>query len=322
MKTLSILFGSLAAAAIAALATGQSAADKDMLWAYPVASAVVTKPPVPAIEGPQQVAGSAKSYTQAELDLMSIGVDWFPDLHAPMPRIVRDGTANGGFACGSCHLATGLGHPESSDMAGLTADYIAKAMAEYRSGVRQDPIRMTAIAKATSEEDVREAARWFSGLTSPVAHWTRVVEAKVVPKTYLGQGRMRFVDPDATGNEPIGGRIISLPEDAARARRRDPSSGFVAYVPPGSVARGKALANGTGGKTLQCLICHGDGLRGVGNIPRIAGQHPIFIFRQLRGFKGGANNGPEAQLMKPVVARLTDSDMVDLAAYVGSLPIK
>jgi cytochrome c553 len=252
---------------------------------------------------------------------MSIGVDWFPDRHAPMPRIVRDGTTNGGFACGSCHLANGLGHPESSDMAGLPADYIVKAMREYRSGLRKDPVRMTGIGAATSEDEVREAAQWFASLKPSTIRWTRVIETKTVPKTYLGQGRMRFVDPDAAGTEPLGERIISLPEDATRARRRDPSSGFVAYVPVGSVERGKKLATSVGGKTLQCVICHGDGLRGVGNIPRIAGQHPIYIVRQLYAFKNGNNNGPEAQLMKAVVANITDKDIIDLASYVGSLQI-
>ncbi len=313
------VLGLVAAGVVVAVA--QAPAGKDMLWAFPVVSAMVNKPPIPVVEGPQQLEGSTKAYTQAELDLMSIGVDWFPDRHAPMPKIVRDGSTNGGFACGSCHLANGLGHPESSDMAGLPADYIIKAMAEYRSGLRTDPVRMTGIAKATSEEDVREAAQWFASLKPNIAHWTRVVEATTVPKTYIGPGRMRFVDPDASGTEPLGDRIISLPEDVTRARRRDPTSGFIAYVPEGSVARGKALANGTGGKTLQCTLCHGPELRGLANIPRIAGQHPIFLVRQLYGFQGGANNGPDTQLMKAVVADLTDKDIIDLAAYVGSQPI-
>jgi hypothetical protein len=43
---------------------------------------------------------------------------------------------------------------------------------------------------------------------------------------------MRFVSP---GNEmePIGNRIITLPQDQSRATLRDPHSGFVAYVPRG-----------------------------------------------------------------------------------------
>jgi cytochrome c553 len=319
-KRLSLFAVSSVLVVTAATGAGQTPKDKDMLWAYPVASAVINKPPVPEVQGPQHLRGSDKAYTQPELDLMSIAVDWYPDQHAPMPKIVRDGQDNGGFACGSCHLANGLGHPESGDMVGLTPEYFIKTMAEYKSGARKDPIRMTAIAQATSEQDVKEAADWFAMLKPVTPHWVRVVEAPTVPKTYLGQGRMRFVDPDG-GTEPIGNRIIMLPEDAARARARDPASGFIAYAPPGSMARGKALVEtGGGGKTFQCTLCHGEGLKGIGNIPRIAGVHPIYLVRQLYNFKTGANNGPEAQLMKPVVANLTDEDIVSLAAYIGSLP--
>lgn len=307
-------------AAASAFAADPAPSDQ-MLWAFPVSSAVINKPPVPVIEGQQHVAGSSKGYTQEELDLMSIAVDWFPDSHPPMPRIVRDGSANGGFACGSCHLANGLGHPESSDLVGLTPEYFIQTMADFKSGARKDPVRMTGIAQATSEQDVREAAEYFTSLKPTVEHWTRVVEAATVPKTYLGQGRMRFVDP-AGGTEPIGNRIISVPQDAAKARARDPSSGFIAYVPPGSIERGRALVSDGGhGKTFACAICHGPGLTGVGNIPRIAGRHPIYLVRELYNFKTGANDAANAQLMKPVVANLTDRDIVDLAAYIGSLPI-
>src|SRR4029450_2490503 len=111
-------------------------------------------------------------------------------------------------------------------------------------------------------------------------------------------GRMRFVDPKATGMEPIGNRIITLPEDQTRARLRDPKSGFVAYVPPGSLAKGKKFVEtGNGGRGVQCAICHGEGMKGLANVPRIAGLHPIYIARQLHLFKEGDRNGPDAALM-------------------------
>src|ERR1700741_4830959 len=90
----------------------QAPAGKDLIWAFPTAVAVVNKPPVPEVEGPQRIAGSARSYTQAQLDNLSSPPDWFPDEHAPMPRVINDGTVNKGFACSSCHLPNGLGHPE------------------------------------------------------------------------------------------------------------------------------------------------------------------------------------------------------------------
>jgi cytochrome c553 len=309
-------------AAETAILLAQAPAGKDLVWAYPVGSAIVAgKHPIAEIEGPQQLPGSTRKYTQKELDNLAAPPDWFPDSHAPMPAIVRDGKGNGGFACGSCHLANGMGHPESGDVQGLTADYFIQTMRDYRTGVRKDPIRMTAIAQATSEQDVREAAAYFATL-KPVARWSIVEERAMVPKTFLGQGRMRFIDVDMPGMEPIGNRIITVPEDVRKAIMRDPrtGAGFISYVPPGSLARGKALAAGGNGKTLDCTICHGEGLRGLGDVPRLANVHPIYLVRQLYNIQTGANNSAGAQLMKRVVAKLTDEDIVALSAYAGSLP--
>jgi cytochrome c553 len=214
---------------------------------------------------------------------------------------------------------SGYGHPESSDLMGLPADYIVRQMADFKSGVRKEPIRMALIGQATSDEDVRAAAEWFASLKPSPTPWVRTIEAATVPKTYLGPGRMRFAHPDG-GTEPIGNRIIMLPEDVPRARLRDPHSGFVAYVPVGSVARGKALVEtGGDGRTVACAICHGDDLQGLGTIPRIAGHHPIYTVRQLHLFKDGSRNGVEAALMKRAVEKLTDEDIVAIAAYLGSV---
>src|SRR5258708_20909891 len=87
------------------------------------------------------------------------------------------------------------------------------------------------------------------------------------------------------GDEPIGNRIIELPQDPARAESRDPHSGFVAYVPAGSIAKGKELVTAGGsGKTIACAICHGPSLAGLGEIPIIAVHSPMSIFCQLYYF--------------------------------------
>ncbi len=314
--------GVLLAAAGTAAVLAQAPAGKDLVWAFPVASAVVQgKPPIEELHGPQTLDGSKLSFTQQQLENLSAAIDWFPEQRPPMPGVVKDGSTNGGFACATCHLANGMGHPESGDIQGLTVQYMIQAMEDYRTGVRKDPIRMTAIAKATTEAQVREAAAWFAAL-KPVPRWSIVEERAMVPKTYLGQGRMRFVDKDAPGMEPIGNRIITVPEDVRKAIQRDPrtGAGFISYVPPGSLARGKALAAGGGGKTIDCTICHGEGLKGSGDVPRLAGVHPIYLVRQLYNIQTGANNSAGAQLMKRVVANLTDEDIVALSAYAGSLP--
>ncbi len=212
---------------------------------------------------------------------------------------------------------SGLGHPESADLTGFTADYFVQQMADFRTGVRRDYARMNGISKEVSEEEARQAAEWFAAL--PRRRFSRVVEAAMVPKTFVGQGRMRFVDPQG-GTEPIGNRIITLPEDQEKARLRDPRSGFVSYVPPGSLAKGQTLVDtGGAGKTIACAICHGEGMKGLANVPRIAGLHPIYTARQLYLFKDGSRSGPDAPLMKKPVAQLTDEDILNISAYLGSL---
>jgi cytochrome c553 len=80
-----------------------------------------------------------------------------------------------------------------------------------------------------------------------------------------------------------------------------------------------ALASSGIGKTVTCAVCHGEGLKGLGDVPRIAGLHPIYIVRQLSSFQTGASAGSAAALMKRVVANLTEDDMIALAAYAASL---
>jgi len=110
-----------------------------------------------------------------------------------------------------------------------------------------------------------------------------------------------------------------VPENPERVTCRDPHTGFVAYVPTGSIAKGEALATtGGAGKTTACIACHGPALTGLGPIPRIAGHSPNYIVRQLAGFQVGARNSDLDQLMKGVVVNLTQDDIISLAAYVAS----
>jgi cytochrome c553 len=296
------------------LLPGLAIAAENPDWAYPA-----TPKPAPADSAVQkQVPGSAKKYTQAQIDDGFNPPDWFPDEHPPMPEIVSNGKKPA-RACALCHLPTGDGHPESSSLAGLHVTYLVRQMAEFKNGGRKG-IRANAmieIAKAISDEDVRAASEYFARLKPGV--WTKVVETATVAKTYVGSGAMRFASPDG-GTEPLGNRIIVLPQDAARAHSRDPHSGFIDYVPVGSIAKGKALVTGGGsGQTLPCAICHGATLKGLGEVPGIAGRPPIYVVRQLNDMQNGNRTGSLAELMKAVVAKLTIEDMVAIAAYLGSL---
>jgi cytochrome c553 len=291
-------------------------AAKEPGWAFPVQQG--TLPPEPP--GPKTLAGSSKTYTPEEIDNLLAPPDWLPNDHPPAPSIVQKGHA-GALACGSCHLMSGTGHPESADVTGFSAEYLMQQMADFKSGARKDVARMNGIAKELSDDETREAVAWFALLKS--RRNNKIVEADTAPKTFNGQGRMRFVDP-AGGTEPIGNRIISVPVDVTRARMRDPNTEFVSYVPVGTLARGKTLVEtGDGGRTVACATCHGPTMLGQGTAgilaPRLAGQHPIYLARQLYLFKDGSRNGGTAALMTPVVANATDADILAISAYLASL---
>jgi len=137
---------------------------------------------------------------------------------------------------------------------------------------------MISLAKAATDAEVEAAAAYFSALKPRAV--IKVVEADTVPRTYV-TGR-HLAASSTGGREPIGQRIVEVPEDLERFVSRDARSRFIAYVPPGAVQKGQALAaSGGGGKTVQCGVCHGTDLKGLGPIPGIAGRSPSYIVRQL-----------------------------------------
>jgi cytochrome c553 len=193
---------------------------------------------------------------------------------------------------------------------------------DFRSGARKSsepaslPINlMITVAKSVSDAELRTAADYFSALRPKP--WIRVVETDAVPATRVA--RWMLVPAPETATEPIGQRIIELPESLERTELRDDASGFIAYVPAGSIQAGEALVvSGGGGKTTSCAMCHGDGLKGLGQLPALAGRSPSYIVRQLYDMRGNVRNGPWAGLMKAVVARLSQEDMTAIAAYIAS----
>jgi cytochrome c553 len=282
-------------------------------WAFPVTDKV--QPLLPADEQPHTVPGSDKSYTRKQIDDLFNPPDWYPDLHPPMPQIVAHGESTTVRACGSCHLPTGTGHDESAYVAALPAGYFVRQMVDYKSGARKGSGSMTTIAKAISEEDVHAAADYFAALKP--RPWIRVVETDTVPKTYVGPGNKRLRLPGGE-TEPIGNRIIEIPEDEEVALNRDPRSGFVALVPKGSIAKGQALVTTGADKTLPCAICHGPTLKGLGEVPPIAGRQANYVVRQLFSIQDGTRGGASSALMQQVVERLTIDDMLAIAAYTAS----
>jgi len=289
-------------------------AGADLEWAYQVFEEELVEVDENA---PRTVPGSSRSYTQLEIDDLWNPPDWFPDDHAPLPEVVARGAGENVRACASCHLTSGMGHPESSQLAGLSVGYMLRQMADFKSGARTDRFWMNEFAEAISDEDARAAVEYYAAI-API-DWVEVIETDTIPRNYVGDGRMRFRHPDG-GTEPLGNRILEFPQDRTLATARHPYTGFVAYAPIGSIARGEELATtGGAGRTIQCAICHGEGLKGLGEVPGIAGSSPIYTVRQLNDIKTGARSGSLTALMLASVENLTEEDIVALAAYLASL---
>ena len=264
--------------------------------------------------------GSTASFTLAQIRDGFGPADWFPGDHPPMPPIVSQGRRDAMItACSLCHYPNGKGRPENAGVSGLPFGYIVQTMTDFKNNVRKsaDPRktntnRMIAFTKGMSDDEMKAAAAYFSSMKwTP---WIRVVETDSAPRTRIAAGMFVAIEGADAGKEALGQRIIETPENAeATGVLRNPRSGFVAYVPKGSIKKGEALA--TRG---QCSLCHGPNLEGLGPVPGIAGRSPSYMVRQMYDMQHGLRAGVWTELMKRVVGTLSTDDMLNLAAYAAS----
>src|SRR5499427_9207821 len=272
-------------------------------WAYaipqPPPGGAAAAPAATPDTSPKQLPGSTLTFTRQQISDGFGPADWFPGDHPKMPEIVAHGKRPDVRACGLCHYPNGKGRLRKSS--------------ESR---KANTNLMIQYAKLLTPEELKEAAEYFGAM--PWTPWVRVVETSTVPKM-VSRGGI-WIPVEGGEKEPIGTRIIETPENPERTEiLRDPRSGFIAYAPMGSIKKGEALAKNGGGKTVECGTCHGADLKGLGPVPGIAGRSPSYLVRQMYDMQTGARHGEWAELMKPVVAKLGDEDLVNIAAYVSSL---
>ena len=317
----------LVAAVVLGASTGPRAAASMPDWAYaipqPPPGGAPAAAPAPDTT-PRQLPGSTLTFTRQQISDGFGPADWFPGDHPRMPEIVAHGKRPDVRACGLCHYPNGKGRQENAGVSGLPVSYFIQTMNDFRDGLRKsaEPRKantnlMIQYAKTMTADEIKEAAQYFGAM--PWTPWVRVVETSTVPKM-VSRGGI-WIPVEGGEKEPIGTRIIETPENPEHTEiLRDPRSGFIAYAPVGSIKRGEALARtGGGGKTEACATCHGADLKGMGPVPGIAGRSPSYLVRQMYDMQAGARHGEWAELMKPVVAKLGEDDLVNIAAYVSSL---
>jgi cytochrome c553 len=320
MKTIFCVVAMMALASVVFAAGGQPD------WAYaippaPPAGAAPATPPPPDTSM-KHLPGSTLEFTRAQISDGFGPADWYPGDHPKLPDVVAHGKRPDVRACSLCHYPNGKGRPENAGVAGLPIPYFLQTMGDFRNGSRKsaEPRKantnvMINIAKGMTEEEIKAAAEYFGSMRwSP---WIKVVETAMVPKTRIAGGM--YLTLEGNEKEPIGKRIIETPENAEDTEvLRNPRSGFFAYVPMGSIKKGETLVTTGGGKTTACGVCHGADLKGMGPVPGLAGRSPSYLARQMYDMQQGARKGIWSELMKPVVARLTEDDMVAIVAYTAS----
>ena len=309
----------------AAAAAGISAAADLPAWAYGIPATAAPagapgrggQPPQAPDTSLKRIPGSNLEFTLAQIRDGFGPADWFPGDHPPMPEIVAKGRRPDIRACALCHYPNGKGRAENAPITGYPVAYFVQQMLDFKNGVRKsaDPKKgntniMIAIAKAMTDEEIKASAEYFGSMKwTP---WIKVVETDTVPKTRIAGGL--FLALDGAEKEPLGQRIIEVPENTEMTEvYRNPRSGFIAYAPVGSIRKGEALV-----KSMQCGVCHGADLKGLGPVPGIAGRSPSYTVRQMVDMKLDARKGLWADLMKPVVANMSDADMLAIAAYAAS----
>jgi cytochrome c553 len=334
---LAILLGSVVSIVGAVQAAEQQL--QQPAWAYGVPPPRDPAAPAPAparddgkilhVEGSDkqftfnQVRGRRDNETPARIG----PADWFPNDHPTMPKIVELGDDGRGIvACSLCHYPNGKGRSENASPAGLPKEYIVRQLHDMRDNLRASAERrkantqaMVSFAKAMTEDEIQAAATYFSSMQwTP---WIHVIESDAAPKVRSAGGLYIPLEGPDAGTEPLAGRIVEVPVSAEHTETlRDPHSQFIAYVPVGSVEKGKQIVTTGAGKTTQCTLCHGETLNGLGSVPGIAARSPSYIARQLNDIKQGARHGDMAELMKGVVSNLSNDDITNITAYLASLP--
>jgi cytochrome c553 len=294
-------------------------------WAFPLNSSSALPAVEPDATRPVHGAHTQVAFTRRQLSDRFSAPDWHPAMHSGMPAVVSGGRPPDLYACGYCHMPGGQGRPENAALAGLPAAYIIQQVRDMKSGARRSAgpgsfaptDLMQQMAVQVSADELVAAADYFSS-----QHMTRRVE--ILERAAVPHFEVRgwvYVAQQPPGSEALGERLLEFTPDLQRHENRDDELRYRAYVPLGSIMRGRRLArSGTAGPATACIACHGVDLRGIALVPPLAGRSPSYLLRQLLAFKTGSRNGMGAQPMRGIVAALDVRSMSDSAAYAASLP--
>ena len=199
-------------------------------------------------------------------------------------------------------------------------NYIIEQVHAFRDGDRVDTRtgRMVLASKALSEKELREAAEYYAAIGPDRQQWVKTVVSTEVPKgpAPFGVGGFRYHAPEG-GMEPLpAGIVVTVAEDDDLVRARDQiNGGFVQYVHPEDMALGEKVAATYGGCRARAMapttrawaMCLGSPM-----------DKQVYMIRQLKDMQTGARKDKNVAVMKPIVDKLSDREMVAVSAYLAS----
>lgn len=291
-----------------------------LAWAYGIAPEGAGMPKLGP--GPFK-APDGRLLTPAQVEALTAkDSDWYPGEHPAAPVAVFTESKDRPEPCASCHMANGEGFGDVADVAGLPAGYIREQLHAFHAGERltaepRDHANkaMVWVTGGWPQADLDAAADYFAA--TPRRARLKVVESDVAPATAVTKYGWTYAVPGPP--QTLEGRIVEVPDSLAAAYLGDAHAGATVYVPRGSLARGAAVARTGGGGGLPCAACHGPGLRGLGDVPSLAGRGPGYIARQLWDIRSGARGGVSVALMQTPAKGLSPRQITDVAAYLASL---
>jgi len=111
-----------------------------------------------AAETPAKQGGAMARIACALVALFMVGAAAAADLEAAKKKVTE--------VCQACHGMDGNSTlPDNPKLAGQYRDYLAKAMRDYKSGARKNPI-MQGMAGPLTEQDIANLAAYFSAQPS------------------------------------------------------------------------------------------------------------------------------------------------------------
>lgn len=162
-----------APAAAPAASPSPSSAPSTAAPAQPPRAAAGATPPASAAATP---AAPAPVPGRSALDFSASRPAWEGYLRGADPeqgkQLAAAGKPAAGVqACVACHGQAGI-TPSGGifpNLAGLTAEYIAKQLADFRQGTRKQPL-MNTIAQGLSEQEIGQLAAYYGSLAGPPLH--------------------------------------------------------------------------------------------------------------------------------------------------------